>query len=158
MLGFRNRGGTANAVARYRVRAAVRSIDPGATDSVLVLCGGGVGDVTEAEMMASYARERLGFTGPILLDTRSATTRENIQNAIPLVEDRDTIKIVSNSLHAARGRALLLSLRPDLAARLVRADEHRFGEIPLIKLIAVVLEGWHRIRGASTERRGSRPG
>ena len=140
VLGFKNRGERANYLNRYRVRAGLRSLDPDVSDSVLVLCGGGVGgDVPEAELMARYARTVLGYAGPIRLDSESTTTWENIRNAIPLVEDVDSIKIVSNSLHAEKGRAYLWKLRPDLARRLRRAQEHRFGEIALVKPLAAVI-------------------
>jgi uncharacterized SAM-binding protein YcdF (DUF218 family) len=137
VLGFTNRGERANYLNRYRVRAGLRSLDPEVRESVLVLCGGGVGgDVPEAQLMARYARNQRGYAGRILLDSESATTWENIQNAIPLIEEMDSIKIVSNSLHAEKGRAYLWKLRPDLARRLRRAREYRFGEIALVKPIA----------------------
>lgn len=88
--------------------------------------------------MASYARAR-GFTGTIRLDTESATTWENIQNAIPLIEDADSIKIVSNSLHAEKGRVYLWKLRPDLARRLRCGADYRFGEIVLLKPAAALI-------------------
>lgn len=139
VLGFRNRGRRANAVNRYRVRAGLRSLDPRAQRSVLVLCGGAVGgDVPEAVLMARYARESHRYTGAILLDTESTTTWENIRNAIPLIEDADSIAIVSNSLHAEKGRNYLRTQRPDLAARLRRAEDYRFGEIVLVKPVAAV--------------------
>jgi hypothetical protein len=140
VLGYRNRGERANYINRYRVRAGIRSLDRTATESFLVLCGGDVaGDTSEAEVMARYARERRGYTGAIRLDRDSRTTWENIQNAIPLIEAADTIKIVSNSLHAEKGRTYLRTLRPDLADRLVRAEDYRFGEITLAKPLAAVL-------------------
>ncbi|MBT2499351.1 YdcF family protein [Agromyces sp. ISL-38] len=147
VLGFKNRGTRANYVNRYRVRAGLRSQEPSATESVLVLCGGAVAsDISEAELMARYARDERGYTGPIRLDRDSSTTWENIQNAIPLVEHADTIKIVSNSLHAEKGRAYLWRLRPDLAERLVRARDYRFGELALVKPIAAVI-GLRNLRG-----------
>lgn len=146
VLGYRNRGTRANYLNRYRVRAGLRSQDPRATESMLVLCGGGVAStVPEAELMARYARRR-GSAGPIRLDRDSSTTWENIQNAIPLIEEADAIKIVSNSLHAEKGRAYLWRMRPDLAARLVRAQDHRFGELAPVKPLAAVL-GLRSLRG-----------
>ncbi|MET9781854.1 YdcF family protein [Nocardiopsis alba] len=140
VLGFRNRSVKANYLNRYRVRAGLRSQDPHAKRSVLVLCGGTVaGDVSEAEVMARYARYQLGYTGPIRLDRKSTSTWENIENVIPLVEDMDTLKIVSNSLHAEKGRAYLWRQRPDIAERLVRAEEHRFGELALLKPVLAVI-------------------
>lgn len=139
VLGYRNRGARANYVNRYRVRAGLRSFDSAALQRVLVLCGGPVGGaVPEAELMAVYARER-GYAGPIRLDTQSVGTWDNIANAIPLVEDMASIKIVSNSLHAEKGRAYLWTQRPDLARRLRRARDYRFGEIALAKIAAAVI-------------------
>ncbi len=140
VLGYRNRGHRANYMNRYRVRAALRSIDPAAGQSVLVLCGGPVaGDVPEAELMEDFARGTLGYTGPSTLDRTSMSTWENIRNAIPLIETADRIKIVSNSLHAEKGRAYLWTLRPDLASRLVRGADYRPGEIIFVKPVAAAL-------------------
>ena len=147
MLGFRNRGTRANAVNRYRVRAALRSRH--SSRSVLVLCGGSVaGSVPEADLMARYARRERRYRGPLVLERESRTTEENLRNAAALLEESDTVVLVSNSLHAERARRLLRTLRPDLADRLVRAEEHRFGEIPLQKLVASVLEAARTARGA----------
>ena len=137
VLGFRNRGTRANYLNRYRVRAGLRSIDAAATESVVVFCGGSVGGATaEAELMARYARDRCGYRGPMNLDTVSRTTRQNVENAIALVEGADVVKIVSNSLHAEKARAYLWIRRPDLAARLARGRDYRFGEITLVKPVA----------------------
>jgi len=51
VLGYRNRRPRANAVNRWRVRAALRSVERG-TETVLVLSGGPVGsEVPEARVM-----------------------------------------------------------------------------------------------------------
>lgn len=140
VLGYRNRGARANYVNRYRVRAGLRSLDPTADDSVLVLCGGTVaGEVPEAVLMERYVRDELGYTGPVRLDRESVTTWENVQNATPLIEDADTIAIVSSSLHAEKARAYLWKLRPDLACRLRRGEDHRVGELTFLKPAAAVL-------------------
>lgn len=138
VLGYGNRGERANFVNRYRVRAGIRSRDRTA-DSVLIMSGGTVeGDVPEAVVMERFARDELGYTGRILLETSSRSTRENIENTIPLIEDADRIKIVSNSPHAEVAREYLWQLRPDVADRLVRADEQRFGEIVPVKIGAAL--------------------
>ena len=106
---------------------------------MLVLCGGAVsGPVPEADVMESYARAR-GYEGPIRLDRESRSTLQNIENAIPLIEDAASVAIVSNSVHALKGRILLRRLRPDLADRLVRGADYRFGEQILVKPIAAVV-------------------
>jgi uncharacterized SAM-binding protein YcdF (DUF218 family) len=144
VLGFRNRGTRANYLNRYRVRAALRSIDPAAASSVLVFCGGAVaGDVPEAELMLRYAREALGFTGSARVDAASTTTWRNIENAVPLLEGFDSIKIVSNPVHAEQARAYLWNQRPDLAQRLVRARDYRLGEILPVKPLAAIVGLWN---------------
>jgi hypothetical protein len=134
VLGYGDRGPRANFVNRYRVRAALRTVDAArGAPTVLVVCGGPVHSaIPEADLLADHARE-LGYRGPIRYDRESRTTFENIDDAVPLVEDAVRIAVVSNSLHAERARARLRAVRPDLGARLVRAEEHRFGELTLVK-------------------------
>jgi len=137
VLGYGNKPGHANLVNRYRVRAGIRSLD--APEALLVLCGGAVaGDQPEADIMARYARER-GYTGPMRLERESTTTWENIVGAIGLIDDAEVIKVVSDPLHAQKGRRFLWMLRPDLAARLVRGREYRFGELVWLKPVAAVV-------------------
>ena len=127
VLGFRNRGARANLVNRWRVRAALRSIDPG-RDSFVVFSGGPVGsEVAEARIMAAYAAE-IGYVGPVVLEETSRTTWENVSHVVPLVEDVDTIKIVSQPSHALKARVYLRRQRPDLADRLAPARDHVLGE------------------------------
>jgi hypothetical protein len=147
VLGYRDRGMRANVVNRWRVRAGIRSQDPTARESLLVVCGGAVGGpVPEAELMGAYARRELGYAGPLELDVLSRTTWENVANAIPLIEGADAIKIVSNSLHAAKARDYLQRQRPDLAARLVRGDDYRPGEQWWLKPYAVLRDLRHTLR------------
>jgi len=148
VFGFRNRGSRANAINRWRVRAALRSRQPELGPSRLVLCGGPVGGrVPEAELMACYAREERGYSGVLITELTSRSTWENVRNAIPFIEDADRIKFVSNSLHAEQGRVYLRQLRPDLADRLVPAADYRFGELTLIKPALTALGRW-RLRQA----------
>ncbi|MBM7026464.1 YdcF family protein [Clavibacter zhangzhiyongii] len=152
VLGFGNAGARANRVNRYRVRAALRSMDPRAASTVLVLCGGSVmGDEPEARILARYARE-LGYRGPVVLEEASRSTRENVANAIPLVEDADTIRIVSDPVHAEEARVHLRAARPDLADRLARGREYRFGEVTWMKPLAIAVALLRRAREASRDR------
>ena len=75
--------------------------------------------------MARYAREELDYTGPLVTETQSRSTWENIQNAIPMIEAADRIKIASNFWHTPKARRYLKQLRPDLAARLITARSRR---------------------------------
>ncbi|WP_433510940.1 YdcF family protein [Nonomuraea sp. CA-143628] len=144
VLGFRNRGNRINAVNRWRVRAGLRSLDR--AEGRLVLSGGPAGGGRpEAELMADYARGVCGYSGELLVETESRSTWENVRNVIPLIEDADRIKLVSHSLHAEKARAYLWRQRPDLATRLVKARDYRFGEWLLIKP-ALALLGLRNLR------------
>lgn len=147
VLGFGNAGSRANRINRYRVRAALRSMDPRAASTALVLCGGSVmGDESEARILARFARDELGYAGRVVLEEASRSTRENVANAIPLIEDADTIRIVSDPVHAEEARGYLRVARPDLAARLARAEDYRFGEVTWMKPLAIVVAVLRRAR------------
>lgn len=105
------------------------------------------GNVAGAELMACYARESCGYAGELTIEADSRSTWENLQNAIPMIEDADRIKIVSNSLHAEKARFYLWQHRPDLAERLVPAMDYQFGELILIKPVMAVI-GLRHIRNA----------
>jgi hypothetical protein len=123
VLGYRNRGNRVNAVNRWRVRAGLRSLD--SARGRLVLSGEPAGGGrAEAQLMADYARKIRGYRGQLCVETDSRCIWENISNVIPLIEDADYIKIVSRSLRAEKARAYLWRQRPDLAARLVRAQDY----------------------------------
>ncbi|NNH68514.1 YdcF family protein [Nocardia uniformis] len=139
VLGYRNTGTRANPMNRWRVRAGLRSVDPDAAESRLILCGGAcAGPYSEAALMARYAVDTCGYRGEPVLEELSRSTWENIAFAIPYLEDVDRIKIVSIPMHAEKGRRYLLRQRPDLAARLVPGAEYRFGDwMPLKPLAAL---------------------
>lgn len=150
VLGYRNAGDRANALNRWRVRAALRSVDPGLVSSILVCSGGsGAGPVSEAALLARYAVVERGFTGTVRLEDRSRSTWQNVENVIPLIEHADRIKIVSNPLHALKARLYLRHQRPDLAERLARAADYRLGEAwPLKPFFAL-----HGLRDLARSRR-----
>ncbi|WP_458689677.1 YdcF family protein [Nocardia tengchongensis] len=139
VLGYRNPDSNANAMNRWRVRAGLRSLDPSATVSRLVLCGGAcAGTTAEATLMADYATGARGYRGTLVIEQQSRTTWENVAFAIPYLEDVDRIKIVSLPFHAERARHYLTQQRPDLAQRLVLGADYRFGEwMPLKPLLAL---------------------
>ncbi|MET8585817.1 YdcF family protein [Streptomyces collinus] len=158
VLGYRNPRPTANLINRRRVRAGIRSVAAGRAHGTRVIFSGGAagGRVTEAQVMADYAKSVLGFEGTVLLEDQSSTTWENITNVIPLIEDADRIKIVSQPAHALKARAYLRRQRPDLAGRLVRADDYRPGEWMVGKPL-LALYGLWSLRGLEPgERRLAR--
>lgn len=133
VLGYRNRDpAKPNALNRWRVRAALRSIDRSAPSSRLVFSGG----PHEAELMARYAKDR-GYADEVVVETKSRSTWQNVEFSLPFIEDAERIKVVSNPLHALKARLYVQRQRPDLAGRLVRAADYRFGEwAPLKPLLA----------------------
>ncbi|XUL93720.1 YdcF family protein [Streptomyces galilaeus] len=159
VLGFRNPQPTANFINRWRVRAGIRSItDDGAHDTRVIFSGGTTTNcgVSEARLMADYARSVLRFDGTVLLEEESTTTWENVTNVIPLLENADRIKIVSQPAHALKARAYLRRQRPDLAKRLVRADDYRPGEWLIVKPL-LALYGLWKLRGLKADERRTTP-
>ncbi|MEU6819671.1 YdcF family protein [Streptomyces atriruber] len=158
VLGYRNPQATANLINRWRVRAGIRSVAVGSTqDTRVILSGGATGmGATEAQLMADYAKSVLGFQGTVLLEDRSTTTWENITNVIPLLEGVDRIRIASQPAHALKARAYLRRQRPDLAAKLVRAEDYRPGEWVLAKPL-LALYGLWTLRGLTSAERKGRP-
>ncbi|MEU0144332.1 YdcF family protein [Streptomyces sp. NPDC006288] len=154
VLGYRNPQPTANFVNRWRVRAGVRSVAADDARGTRVIFSGGetTAGAAEARLMTNYAKSALAFDGTVLLEDRSTTTWENMTNVIPLLEDVDRIKIVSQPAHALKARAYLRRQRPDLAEKLVRADDYRLGEWILAKPL-LALYGLWTLRGLKADER-----
>ncbi|MDQ0947055.1 uncharacterized SAM-binding protein YcdF (DUF218 family) [Streptomyces phaeochromogenes] len=144
VLGYRNPRATANVINRWRVRAGLRSIAADSAQGTRVIFSGGAtsSGASEAQVMADYAKSVLEFDGTVLLEDQSATTWENITNVIPLLEDVDHIKIASQPAHALKARAYLRRQRPDLAEKLVRADDYRPGEWLAVKPLLAAYGIW----------------
>ncbi len=158
VLGYQNPQATANFINRWRVRAGIRSIAAGGVRGNRVIFSGGTtsGGAAEAQLMADYAKTVLAFDGTVLLEDKSTTTWENITNVIPLLEDVDRIKIASQPAHALKARAYLRRQRPDLAMRLVRADDYRPGEWMVAKPLLALYGLWTLRRLKADERKVSR--
>ncbi|MGV9849383.1 YdcF family protein [Streptomyces sp. NPDC003442] len=154
VLGYRNPQATANLINRWRVRTGIRSISADGAHGTRVIFSGGAagGGTAEAQLMADYAKSVLEFEGTVLLEDQSATTWENITNVIPLLEDVDRIKIASQPAHTLKARAYLRRQRPDLAERLVRADDYRTGEWTVVKPL-LALYGLWTLRGLKADER-----
>ncbi|MGW6542466.1 YdcF family protein [Streptomyces massasporeus] len=154
VLGYRNPQATANSINRWRVRAGIRSSTADGAQRTCVIFSGGAtsSGATEAQLMADYAKSVLGFNGTVLLEDQSTTTWENITNVIPLLEEVDRIKIASQPAHALKARAYLRRQRPDLAERLVRAEDYRPGEWMVVKPL-LALYGLWTLRGLTGDER-----
>ena len=96
--------------------------------------------VSEAASLASYAVGTLGLDPSVVeLEESATTTAENVQSGLPMLAGCDRIAIVSNALHAARGRHEVAVLAPEAVPRLVLADDYRFAERPWHKAVFT----WH---------------
>ncbi|MDO4259036.1 MAG: YdcF family protein [Actinomycetaceae bacterium] len=147
-----NPDGSLSSSQAFRIRILLRSAPAKA-----VFCGGSVdtvrgqriaaGGLSEARQMADAARAQ-GLACDVLLDEGSLTTWENLLAAAPNVEDAQHIMLISVAPHALRARTYLICQRPDLAARLVGAKYHRFGEEPFLKLFHFSYEVGVKIYGA----------
>lgn len=154
VLGYRNPQATANFINRWRVRAGIRSIATDSAQGTRVVFSGGAtsGGRAEAQLMADYTKSALGFRGTVILEDQSMTTWENVTNVIPLLEDVNRIKIASQPAHALKARAYVQRQRPDLAQRLVRADDYRPGEWMGVKPL-LALYGLWTLRGLKADER-----
>lgn len=134
-------------VQRWRARVAVRSTDPGRAR--FIFSGGAVRTpISEAQMMADYAIDRLGVSAAsVVIEDRSRTTIENIVNSLPLMADSPAIKIASDTFHARRARQILHDQSPQLAQRLVRARDYIPLEYGPLHAVAVAFEHYRRRRG-----------
>ncbi|WP_254787953.1 YdcF family protein [Curtobacterium sp. MMLR14_010] len=148
VLGIANRGHRANPVNRWRARMALRSVPSGSATTIVTSGGAVRGPIPEATLLAQYLRDRLGWRGPLIEETTSRSTWNNVENVLPLLDGADWIMLVSNSLHAEKARIYLARQRPDLAARLVPVADFRVGEMILLKpaLAAIGLVKLRRLR------------
>lgn len=130
-----SRHGRLSASQRWRVDIARRSLAAvGSASSVRVVFTGAAwkNGRAEAAAMAGHARELGMPEESIVVEDGSHTTWENIAFSLPLLEDVEQLAVVSDPLHAARGRRYLLAQRPELAGRLARADDYlAFERLPL---------------------------
>jgi uncharacterized SAM-binding protein YcdF (DUF218 family) len=127
VLGFpARRNGDLHALQRWRTEIGIRSLGS-APDRRLVFTGGPTrgAQVSEARVMADYARRRGVPAEGIVLEEAATNTWENLLLTTPLVEAFDTIVIASDPVHASRSRRYLVKQRPDLGMRLVFADDYR---------------------------------
>lgn len=142
LLGYPSRpDGSPHPLQRWRAEIAARSVSAWAASSLIVCTGAAVrGERSEAAVLADLLRGRGVPASQIVLEEQARSTWQNIEFAIPLLQDADVIKVASNSLHAWRARRFLARQRPDLAKRLAAADDYRIGEYWWLKTPLAVYE------------------
>lgn len=146
VLGFRSSGGgRVNLIQRWRVRIAVRSADP--ETATFVFSGGATrGATSEAALMARHAVDTLGVPERnVVLEEASSTTWENIAFSLPFLRDAGAIVVASNTFHARRARRYIALQAPELAGRVRRGSDYRFGELLAVKPYLAIYE-WRRSR------------
>ena len=115
----------------WRCGVLMRTVSPRRGPVRVVFSGGHTtpAPVSEAASMAELCTRRFGLDPAVVtLEERATSTTENIRFGLPLLAGCDRIAIVSNPLHAARGRRDVAEEFPDLVPRLVLADDYRLGE------------------------------
>ena len=141
VLGHRpRRDGSIHPLALWRVHLAQRAfrlLQP----EVVVFTGGAPGRLpTEAWIMAAAALD-IGLPSQLVrTEEASSNTWENIAFSLPLVERCNRLAIVSDPMHAARGRRNLVAQRPGLAGRLVSAGDYAFLEHCWLKTLTAAYE------------------
>jgi uncharacterized SAM-binding protein YcdF (DUF218 family) len=138
------RDGSLHPVQRWRTEIAVRS----SATARLVFSGyARDGGPSEAAVMAAHAHDVLGVPlERIRRETRARSTWENVEFSLADLERAQRPAIASSPVHALRARRYLARLRPDLAARLVPADDYRFGERWGWKALTVLYDAARSLR------------
>lgn len=161
VLGYPARpDGSPHPLQHWRADIAARSINPQAARTRIVCTGyAGQRRLSEARMLADLLVARGVPARWISVEEQATTTWQNIEFAVPLVADAEVIKVVSNGLHALRGRRFVRRQFPELADRLAPADDYRIGERWWLKVPAVVYEAvntwreWRNPRLPQTQTR-----
>lgn len=126
VLGYPSlRGGRLHPIQKWRTQIGARSLRPGGT---LIFSGGATRGAarSEAEVMATYATSKLGVPDEsIVIEDQARSTWENISFSLDLAAKATAIAVASDPFHAEKARRYIVSQRPELAERVVRADDYR---------------------------------
>lgn len=139
VLGYPSaRGGGLHPLQRWRSEIAARTL-AAADDGWLIFSGGITrrAEESEAAAMARYAVSVLGVASErVQLEERAQSTWENVALSIPLLNAgaADQVAIASDPFHAEKARRYLAVQSPEMAQRLVRAEDYRVLERWWLKL------------------------
>jgi uncharacterized SAM-binding protein YcdF (DUF218 family) len=141
VLGFpARRDGRLHPIQKWRTEMAKRASASLGAERIVFSGGPSRGRPSEAETMSAHA-VHLGVPATtVRTETKAMSTWQNIELSLPMVEDFDRLAIVSDPLHAARGRRFVRAQRPDLADRLVSAGEYKLFERWWLKVPTAVYE------------------
>lgn len=128
-------------VAERRVKAGVEAYQAAGCSKFVVTGGMPRSKVPEAEAMAGIAR-RLGVPDSALrLEAQSRNTWENIGNSLPLLEGAERVYVVSDALHARRGRRYLCRRAADRCPQAFPYGHYIPWERPVEQWFAA----WHEV-------------
>lgn len=143
--------GALHPAQRWRCEIAARTMNPDVRRVVFTGTSPKTGG-SEAAAMAAHART-LGIPSRlIVLEEEALSTWQNLEFSAPLMEEFDTIRIVSDPMHAWRARQYLARQRPDLAARLAPVVDLPVGRHWRMKAYTLVYEIVVRYREWRTPR------
>ena len=141
VLGFpARRDGKLHPIQKWRTDIAKRAFATLGAERIVFSGGPSRGRPSEAETMAAYAVQLGVPAASARTESKAMSTWQNIELSLPMVEGFDRLAIVSDPLHAARGRRFVIAQRPGLAAHLVSADEYRLFERSWLKVPTALYE------------------
>jgi vancomycin permeability regulator SanA len=141
VLGFpARRDGRLHPIQKWRTEMAKRAFASLGAERIVFSGGPSRGRPSEAETMAAYAVQLGVPATSVRTETKAMSTWQNIELSLPMVDGFDRLAIVSDPLHAARGRRFVRAQRPDLAAHLVSAGEYRLLERSWLKVPTALYE------------------
>ncbi len=139
VLGYPSgRNGRLHPVQRWRTEIGIRTLATVGEGSLVVFSGAATRGATESEaaVMARYAVSGLGVPQDrVRLEQRAKSTWENIVYSLQFAESVEQIAIASDPFHSEKARRYLVHQRPDLAGRVVRAEDYRILERWWLKVL-----------------------
>ncbi|MGD0808591.1 MAG: YdcF family protein [Acidimicrobiales bacterium] len=143
VLGFpARRDGRLHPIQKWRTDIARRAFATLGAERIVFSGGPSRGRASEAETMAAYAVQLGVPAKSVRTENKAMSTWQNIELSLPMVEGFSRLAIVSDPLHAARGRRFVKAQRPDLAAHLVSAGEYRLFERSWLKVPTAAYESY----------------
>jgi uncharacterized SAM-binding protein YcdF (DUF218 family) len=146
VLGLPGTNAATRAVQRWRVELGVRAWRECGCERVVFTGTATRGRVSESSEMAQIAR-KLGLPAEaVLLDEKSRSTWENVEQAATLVGNGDYVIVASDALHATRARAYWHEQHPEGAPKVLLADRYSPLDHFWLRLPAMLGELLHRAR------------
>jgi uncharacterized SAM-binding protein YcdF (DUF218 family) len=145
VLGYPSKAdGSPHPIQRFRVEAGIRVMHEQSCNRMVVSGGAAANRYVEADSMAEIAKSLGVAEGALVREPTARTTLENIGCSAPYLQDFERIFIVSDTLHARRGKRYACRLGTSLCARTIAAGS----EPPLALLGWKLLAAIHELAAA----------